>query len=238
MPDCMNILKSAVDWLNVNQGFCMVLLTFAMAVCAMVSCRISAKAMREQSRPHVVVAPCSFERDLYFGVALRNCGMSTAYDIQFKWETAPICPWRSMAASAESKFLQEPIGSLRAGVGYKTFLGTIKDLKGNEKDLVYRGWVTYKDSTGKKYREDLVVDFHMFDKRGIVPDDIGEDTNKMLMRISDQLAAIRGYTDHLKSKDEFEGMSALRRVRMAAQKAGGSETSSEVAPNSQMETKS
>ena len=159
----MNIIA----WFNTNQGFCMVLLTMTMVVCAIMSYKISAKATREHNRPHVVVSPCFIDHDCYFGVSLRNCGFSTAYNINFTWDTAPISSWPSMVTSEESKFLQEPIGSLRAGVGYKTFLGALDDLKRQNSDLIYRGKVTYNDSTGKIYIENIVVDFRMFQRHGI-----------------------------------------------------------------------
>ena len=200
---CSELVTQTVQWFNENQGFCMVLLTMSMVICSIVSCRIAAHAIREQNRPHVVVSPCFIDHEYYFGVSLRNCGFSTAYDINFKWDTAPICPWPSMATSETSKFLREPIGSLRAGVGYKTFLGVIGDLKKQNADLVYRGTITYKDSTGKRYKEDIVVDFHMFDKRGIIPDDNDSDSVKALMRITEQLRGICQYTNHILSKDRM-----------------------------------
>ena len=200
---CSELVEQTIQWFNLNQGFCMVLLTISMVICSIVSCRIAATAIREQNRPHVVVSPCFKDHEFYFGVSLRNCGSSTAYDINFKWETAPICPWPSMATSKTSKFLREPIGSLRAGVGYKTFIGSIRDLKKQNADLIYRGKITYKDSTGKTYREDIVVDFQMFDKWGIIPDDNDSDSVKALMRINEQLQYISRYTDHLLNKDKM-----------------------------------
>lgn len=196
----------------------MVVLTFALAVSAWQSCRIAAKAMREQNRPHIVVSPCFIDHECYFGVSLRNCGLSTAYDIRFKWNTAPISPWPSMATSKDSKFLREPIGSLRAGNGYKMFLGVMSDLKKQNEELVYRGQVSYKDSTGKTYVEDLVVDFRMFDKRGIIPDDVDSDTVKVLMRIDDQLQGIRRYVDHLLAKER--NASLLRKIGLEKHSAG------------------
>ena len=207
---CSELVAQTIQWFNENQGFCMVLLTMSMVICSIVSCRIAANAIREQNRPHVVISPCFIDHEFYFGVSLRNCGFSTAYDINFRWDTAPICPWPSMATSEASKFLREPIGSLRAGVGYKTFLGVIGDLKKQNADLVYRGKVTYKDSTGKRYKEDIVVDFQMFDKRGIIPDDNDSDSVKALMRITEQLQGIRQYTDHLLNKDRMAPI--LRRI--------------------------
>lgn len=199
---CSELVVQTIQWFNQNQGFCMVLLTISMVICSILSCRLAATAIREQNRPHVVVSPCFIDHEFYFGVSLRNCGFSTAYDINFKWDTVPICSWPSMAMSKTSKFLREPIGSLRAGVGYKTFLGVIGDLKKQNADLIYRGKITYKDSTGKTYREDIVVDFQMFDKRGIIPDNNDSDSVKALMRISEQLRAISRYADHFLSKDK------------------------------------
>ena len=208
---CLGLVMQMLQWFNANQGFCMVLLTLSMVICSIVSCRIAAHAIREQNRPHVVVSPCFIDHEIYFGVSVRNCGFSTAYDINFSWDTAPICPWPSMATSETSKFLREPIGSLRAGVGYKTFLGAIHDLKKQKADLVYRGKITYKDSTGKIFKEDIVVDFHMFDKRGIIPDNNDSDSVKALMRITEQLQGIRQYTDHILNKDRMALM--FRRKR-------------------------
>ena len=207
---CSELVMQMVQWFNENQGFCMALLTMSMVVCSIVSCRIAAHAIREQNRPHVVVSPCFIDHEIYFGVSLRNCGFSTAYDINFSWDTAPVCPWPSMATSETSKFLREPIGSLRAGVGYKSFLGTIGDLKKQKADLVYRGKITYKDSTGKTFKEDIVVDFQMFAKRGIIPDDNDSDSVKALMRITEQLQGIRRYTDHFLDKDRMSQM--FRRI--------------------------
>lgn len=207
---CSQLVVQTVQWFNENQGFCMVLLTMSMVICSIVSCRIAAHAIREQNRPHVVVSPCFIDHEFYFGVSLRNCGLSTAYDINFRWDTAPICPWPSMATSEASKFLREPIGSLRAGVGYKSFLGVIGDLKKQNANLVYRGKISYKDSTGKTYKEDIVVDFQMFVKHGIIPDDNDSDSVKALIRITEQLQGVRQYTDHLLNKDRMAQM--FRRI--------------------------
>ena len=108
-----------------------------------------------------------------------------------------------MATSEVLKFLKEPIGSLRAGVGYKTFFGTLNDLKAQNSDLIYRGKVTYNDSTGKMYIENIIVDFRMFQKHGIIPDDVNSDVVKALMRINEQLRVISRYADHLHNKDSF-----------------------------------
>ena len=196
-------VRDGIAWFNANQGFCMVLLTTTMVVCAILSYKVSAKATREHNRPHVVVSPCFIDHDFYFGVSLRNCGFSTAYNLNFAWDTVPISPWPSMATSEVSKFLREPIGSLRAGVGYKTFLGTLNDLKSQNANLIYRGKVTYNDSTGKIYVENIIVDFRMFQKHGIIPDDVNSDVVKALMRINEQLQVISRYADHLHNKERF-----------------------------------
>ena len=203
MQCIMGNVMNVIAWFNTNQGFCMVLLTMTMVVCAILSYKISAKATREHNRPHIVVSPCLIDHDLYFGVSLRNCGFSTAYNLNFTWDTAPISPWPSMATSEESKFLREPIGSLRAGVGYKTFLGTLNDLKAQNSDLIYRGKVTYNDSTGEMYIENIIVDFRMFQKHGIIPDGVDSDVVKALIRINEQLRVISRYADHLYNKERF-----------------------------------
>lgn len=213
----MNIIA----WFNTNQGFCMVLLTMTMVVCAIMSYKISAKATREHNRPHVVVSPCFIDHDCYFGVSLRNCGFSTAYNINFTWDTAPISSWPSMVTSEESKFLQEPIGSLRAGVGYKTFLGALDDLKRQNSDLIYRGKVTYNDSTGKIYIENIVVDFRMFQRHGIIPDAVDSDVVKALMRINDQLQTISRYADHLNSKERIAMFFGHKKENHVAEKGNG-----------------
>lgn len=205
MISCIGEFKEVIGWFNANQGFCMVLLTLALSVCAWLSYRISVKTMREQNRPHVIVAPCFFDHEIYFGVSLRNTGFSTAYDIRFKWERVPTTPWPK-GREDEVKFLVEPVASLRAGVGYKCYLGPIRGLKEVNEKLVYRGRVSYKDSTGKKYREDVCVDFRMFENRGVHPDDGDSDLVKVLSRINDQLWGIRRGADHFVNKDTVARM--------------------------------
>ena len=202
----MENLANVVEWLNANQGFCMVLLTLALSICSYLSYRISLKTMREQNRPHVVVAPCFLDREIYFGVSLRNCGFSTAYDVRFEWEKAPAFPWADAGGHDKAKFLIEPIASIRAGVGFKGFLGPIGEVKKQNTELVFRGKVAYKDSTGKRYREAVVVDFRMFENRGILPDNADSDMVKALAGIKYQLEGIRRCTDHYLTKDEVSVM--------------------------------
>ena len=48
-----------------------------------------------------------------------------------------------------------------------------------------------------------IVDFRMFQKHGIIPDDVDTDVVKALMRINEQLRAISSYVTHLQNKEPF-----------------------------------
>ena len=76
-------------------------------------------------------------------------------------------------------------------------------LKSTRQDLIYRGKVTYNDSTGKIYIENIIVDFRMFQKHGIIPDNVDSDVVKALIRINERLQAISRYADHLYKKERF-----------------------------------
>src|SRR5574344_1872732 len=126
----LSALQAIVGWFNANQGFCMVMITIALSLCAWQSCRIATKAMREQNRPHVVIAPCQVN-GLYLGIALRNCGNTSAYDVNFKWDGVNPISMLSQCDGHELQFLGKPLPSLRGGIGYRTFLGTSRDIKKN-----------------------------------------------------------------------------------------------------------
>lgn len=162
----MTNLHWLVGVMDRHQGFCMVVLTLLLALCAWQSCKYAAKNIKamkeletERSRPQVVLE--IVQTIPFYGVRMVNLGLTAARSI-----TVEVTPkltfcfdkWRGRTIS----FLEHEVEWLAPRASHQTNIGSYQHIEQVNKTLVYRGFVNYKGTDGRTYREPFVIDFSLY----------------------------------------------------------------------------
>ena len=162
----MTNLHWLVGVMDRHQGFCMVVLTLLLALCAWQSCKYAAKNIKamkeletERSRPQVVLE--IVQTIPFYGVRMVNLGLTAARSI-----TVEVTPkltfcfdtWRGRPIS----FLEHEVEWLAPRASHQTNIGSYQHIEQVNKTLVYRGFVNYKGTDGRTYREPFVIDFSLY----------------------------------------------------------------------------
>lgn len=159
-------MNEILNWCQTNQGFCMVILTLVLALCAMLTCWFahrSIAAMRvsdeNKSRPYVIL---EIVPDVpFFDIRMVNVGKTAA---------------RNVVVSAVPKlelmyknFKRRKISFLDPGVAYmppqdehKTGIGTFSDIEAQNPTLIFSGRISYQSDTGKLYSDAFTLDFNLY----------------------------------------------------------------------------
>lgn len=152
--------------LDRHQGFCMVVLTLLLALCAWQSCRYAAKNIKamkdlesERSRPQIVLE--IVQTIPFYGVRLINLGLTAARSV-----TVEITPkmtycfdgWKGRPIG----FLEHEVEWLAPRASHQTNIGSYQHIEQVNKTLVYRGFINYKGVDGQVYREPFVLDFSLY----------------------------------------------------------------------------
>lgn len=159
-------MNEILNWCQANQGFCMVILTLVLALCAMLTCWFthrSIAAMRvsdeNKSRPYVIL---EIVPDIpFFDIRMVNVGKTAA---------------RNVVVSATPKlelmyknFTERKISFLDPGVVYmppmnehKTGIGTFGEIEARNPSLIYSGTISYQSDAGKQYSDAFTLDFNLY----------------------------------------------------------------------------
>ena len=190
-----NLPSDIIEWLNGNQGFCMILLTIGLVYFSYRTCKIAAKNIKtmreieqERCRPYMmlktgIVAPC------YCKISLINLGSSPAYDIVVK--SNPIfCSSFANSEKTPIYFLNNRLASIGPRGELSCIFEALHD-KGVCKK--YEGSIEYRDSKGKIYNEIFVVDYSIYGKRGdtLPTENMTNDISLNLERINSTLISLK-----------------------------------------------
>lgn len=174
MEQVLGFLSETGKWLDAHDGFCMVLLTFALVVTAFSSCVIAVhntKTIRqieqERTRPFLVLAPEAYGS--LWHVSLSNAGLTPAYDIEV--EATPKFECCFLTDNEEPiRFLNERMPFLHPGGKWEQVLGSADKVKAINPGAKYEGEIRYKDAFGKRYAEKFIADYSIYpDLTAITP---------------------------------------------------------------------
>ena len=155
-----------IEFADSHQGFCMVLLTTALALCAIVSCILAYKNIKalkeselERARPVVILeiipdVPC-------YIVRMRNAGLTAARSITVEMSpNMEYCfeRWRGKTIG----FLNRKIDFLAPNASLQTNIGAFRDIEKHNPALLYKGVVRYMDASGRVYEDLITLDFSLF----------------------------------------------------------------------------
>lgn len=169
----------------------MVLLTTAIAFCAVISCvltiisiRESRKIEIERQRPYIVLS--TVEDAPSYGVVLENKGLTCAYDVVV--DSVPkIGRWYG-GKFAPIGFLNETVACIPPASPLKSYIAFWHDIEEYIPNMKFTGTVSYRDIAGRKYKERFVVDFGIYEgialsgKKGL--HHIASEIEKMVKQLS------------------------------------------------------
>jgi hypothetical protein len=164
-------VNNFIEYLNINQGAAIVFLTFIYVIATLFivfasfhQARLTRRSLdsfreseRNRYRPYVFL-DITYDKTAVFGV-LRNTGISPALDVQVSVHPALILQW---SPGTEIGFVKEGMSFLAPG---RELAEPFNDRQGFEElypNLVFRGTIKYKDTSGSVYQEDFYIDMHYF----------------------------------------------------------------------------
>lgn len=166
MCDIVNHIVQAIKLVNDQQGFCMVILTIALASCAIVSCVLAFKNIKimkeseiERARP-IVVLEAIADMPFYL-VRMRNTGLTAARNVTVDLSPSVVYCFNSWKGKAIG-FLSRTIEFLPPNFVFQTNLGAFCELEAYNPSLMHKGFVRYEDASGRRYEESIVIDFSIF----------------------------------------------------------------------------
>ena len=180
--------QHVVSWISAHPEDCMVVLTFILALCAAVSCFFACKSVkamkemeRERVRPMVVL---EFLQEIpFYGVRLRNTGLTAARDIAIHM-TPKLERYFGNGNDRAIRFLDGKIEFLAPNASFQAILGTLPDIGNANKTLVFKGTIQYSDASGRRYEDAAVLDYSLFDGTGYASKKTLNDIASALGKIS------------------------------------------------------
>ena len=166
MCDIAYYVVQGIKLVDGHQGFCMVILTIALASCAIVSCVLAYKNIKimreselERARP-IVVLEAIVDLPFYL-VRIRNTGLTAARNVTVDLSPSVVyCfdAWKGRSIG----FLSRTIEFLPPNFVLQTNLGVFSELEAYNPSLMHKGFVRYEDASGRRYEEFIVLDFSIF----------------------------------------------------------------------------
>lgn len=161
-----NGLLTVLAFLDKHQNACMVVLTFMLFLCAVISCYIAAKNLRlmkwldvKRSLPYVVLE--TTQNIPFYGVRLVNLGQTAARNV--KVVTSPKIEMLFGSERKPIRFLEECVAVLVPNGMCATDFCIWNDLEKSNPSLVYRCTVTYESEWGEKMSNECVLDYSLYD---------------------------------------------------------------------------
>ena len=166
MCDIMQYAMQGIKFAENHQGSCMVILTIALAFCAIVSCILTFKNIKimteseiERARP-IVVLEAIADMPFYL-VRMRNTGLTAARNVTVDLSPSVVYCFNSWKGKAIG-FLSRTIEFLPPNFVFQTNLGAFCELEAYNPSLMHKGFVRYEDASGRRYEESIVIDFSIF----------------------------------------------------------------------------
>ena len=159
-------LSGLVKLLDAHQGSCMVFLTVALAICAAISCLISAKNIRlvkaletKRSNPYLILE--ATQKLPMYGIRLSNVGMTAARNVHV--ESDPELKILLPKFGKTIGFLNPGVPFLVPGGSQATILGSFKDIKDGNPSLKYKCKIHYESDSGEQFCTECELDFSLFE---------------------------------------------------------------------------
>ena len=163
---CSSWVNLIIEFCDAHQGFCMVLLTAALALCAIVSCWLAYKNIKalkesevERARPVVIL---EIIPDIpFYIIRMKNIGLTAARNVYVEMmPPMEYCfeRWKGKAIG----FLNRKIDFLPPNASLQTNMGTFLDIQKYNPSLLYRGVVRYAGANRTSYEDLITLDFSLF----------------------------------------------------------------------------
>ena len=234
MCDIAYYVVRVIKFVNGYQGFCMVLLTIALAFCAIVSCVLAYKNIKimkdcevERARP-IVVLEAIVDLPSYL-VRIRNTGLTAARNVTFDLSPSVVYCFNSWKGKSIG-FLNRTIEFLPPNYVFQTSLGMFNDIEAYNPYLMHKGFVRYEDASGRRYKESIVLDFSIFKDIAFpgrkTTNDLGVELEKIRKAIDafgsgfNKLRVIAQSLDDYREEDRRAIEEANRRISAEKSKAG------------------
>lgn len=153
-----NLLRPIVRNFDVHQGFWLVSLTIGLLVIAWRTCIVTSRNDAKRSRPYVILEAVS---GIFLGVRLNNVGLTMAKNVRIT-ATPPI-KMALLGDRRDIKFISKGVDCLPPRMCLETMLGTWTELKKDNPGVVFKGKIAYEDDRGRKYSEEFVLDYSLFE---------------------------------------------------------------------------
>ena len=246
MCDFMHYVMLGIKFADDHQGTCMVLLTIALALCAIISCVLAFKNIKimkeseiERARPIVVLEAIA---DLpFYLVRMKNTGLTAARNVIVDLSPSVVYCFGS--------WKERPIGFMSRNIDFlppnyvlQTNLGVFSELEAYNPSLMHKGFIRYEDASGRRYEESIVLDFSIFKdtvfsgKKTI--NDLGVELEKIRRAMDgfgsgfNKLRVIAQSLDDYREEDRRAMEEARRRINAEKSKAGANPETAQKKENS------
>lgn len=187
-----------IVWFNQNQGFVLSVLTAVYVIATLIilcfmshsnriaarSIEISQRLHHEQTRPYVEFDIVYRDSSIY--AELQNHGKTAAFDVHVSLEPQ----LNSIGGKRVSTLLRNTIGMLAPGREISDFIDVSHQFH-EQNQLQFSGTVTYRDTSGENYQEDVNLDLQYYKETlTVARRDVGQELERMreeLQRINQTL---------------------------------------------------
>lgn len=196
-------IKEIVDLCNVNGGFVSALLTFVYVVAtigillsgrrankiAQTNMKVLMELEQERSRPFVDVE--MFPDSPMISLRVTNRGATPAYDIAIS--IAPplkLLLSRPPGGNDQVGILRHPIGSLAPAANITSLIGSFHDVKEANPQLLYKGTVVFRNSSGRSYESPICLDLRYMENNCHIDRKTIHDVAKQLEELQKEFHSI------------------------------------------------
>lgn len=163
---CPGWINLIIKFCDAHQGFCMVLLTAALALCAIISCLLAYKNIKalkenevERARPIVIL---EIVPDLpFYIVRMKNTGRTAARNITIEIDP-PLKYCFERWVGKTIGFFNRSVDFFPPDYMLQTSIGSFRDIERNNPSLIYNGTLRYEDVRGRHYEDAFTLDFSLF----------------------------------------------------------------------------
>lgn len=219
---------NVVEWLNLNAGFVMAILTGVYVVttlCILLESRRtnrlqniaieqSAAFEHARNRPYVVftiqselLTHSEHDSEFYYFVSIKNLGATSAHNVSIN--TVPELNARQGWGENNEKIyripsmLRNPLSVLHPGGEVREVVGPTKFVfeDNSDDELTFETKVTYSDITSKTYQENFTINLASQKERAENEDIEGKNRHRLLREIKEGVGALRDLVRVLDSPD-------------------------------------
>ena len=167
-----------------HQGFYLVSLTFALVVIGLLTCSAASRNDKKRSRPYVIMEPLP---GIFYGIRVSNIGLTSAKEITVVSEPSLRMVFPNY--KKDISFIKKGVAYLPPRAKLETYIGGFEDIRSDNKAMIYKVKISYKDESGHGYVENFTLDYSLYEGLTL------QSRNELSERIQDVCHAI----DHLAS---------------------------------------